>query len=102
MILYVIAVRDSATEAFARPFFVTRPAEAIRSFSDEVNRTPDPGQQNQLHAHPSDYELFQLATFDDNLGQFTQAYERLARAVDFHFGRAAANTESGVFPDSKR
>lgn len=86
MVLYVVAVRDAATEAFARPFYVHRPAEAIRSFSDEVKRKPEPGQQNQLNAHPQDYELHQLAVFDDATGVFTAAPERLARAVDFHFG----------------
>lgn len=87
MVLYVCAARDRATEAFARPFYVHRPAEAIRSFADEVSRKPDPGQANPLYAHPSDFELWQLATFDDNSGSFVPALERLARAEDFHFGK---------------
>lgn len=83
MNLYVVAARDRATEAFARPFYVSRPGEAIRSFSDEVMRKPEPGQNNPLHAHPTDFELWQLAIFDDNTGAFTPALERLARAEDF-------------------
>lgn len=83
MILYVCAARDRATEAFARPFYVSRPGEAIRSFSDEVLRKPDPGTVNQLYSHPTDFELWQLATWDDNTGNFVPAIERLARAEDF-------------------
>jgi len=87
MLLYVCAARDRATEAFARPFYVSRPAEAIRSFQDEVQRKPSDGQFNQLNAHPTDFELWQLATWDDNSGEFKMQPERLARAEDFHFGK---------------
>jgi len=83
MILYVCSVRDRATEAFARPFYVSRPGEAIRSFGDEALRKPEPGQHNNIYSHPTDYELFQLATFDDITGAFAPAVERLARAEDF-------------------
>lgn len=77
MKLYAIAVRDTATESFGRPFFVNHAAQAFRSFSDEVNN-----KDSELGKHPSDYELWQLATFDDSTGLFAESAERLARAAD--------------------
>lgn len=65
---YVVSVFDSAMQAFARPIFVPALGVAIRSFADEVNRqAPD----NQMHQHPDDFELFELGTFDEETGQFT-------------------------------
>lgn len=87
MVLYVCSVRDRATEAFMRPFYVHRPAEAVRSFSDEVKRKPTDQAPNAIGAHPSDYELWQLALFDDETGKFTDAPERLVRGEDVDFGR---------------
>lgn len=75
----VVAVRDSALDAFMQPFHVPTTGMAIRSFMDEVNRVESP-----LNAHPSDYELFQLATWNDSDGVFHQLSTpvSLVRAVD--------------------
>lgn len=68
MKLLIVAVRDRAADAFMRPFFVPTRGMAIRSFQDEVNRAaPD----NSMNAHPEDYDLFALGTFDEETGQFT-------------------------------
>lgn len=77
MKLHAIAVRDTATESFSRPFFVNHPAQAVRSFSDEVNN-----KESELGKHPGDYELWELASWDDVSGAFTDNPERLARASD--------------------
>lgn len=81
MIRLVVAVRDSATGVFGQPFFVSARAQAIRAFSDEVNRVaPD----NDLNKHPGDFELFALAEFDDTSGRFGSLGdpESLIRAKD--------------------
>lgn len=63
----VVSVRDSAVDAFNRPAFVPAVGAAVRSFQDEVNRdSPD----NMLHAHPEDFELYELGEFDDSIGSF--------------------------------
>jgi hypothetical protein len=67
MKLVLCAVKDRAAEAYARPMFVPSTGVAIRSFSDEVNRS-DP--DNQLHNHPDDFDLFEFGEFDDNTGKF--------------------------------
>lgn len=65
MKLTVCGVRDSAMDAFMRPFFVPTTAVAVRLFRDDVNK-PD----SQMHGHESDYELFELGVFDDETGKF--------------------------------
>lgn len=65
--LIVVSVFDSAVQAYGRPVFVPSRGYAERSFSDEINRdAPD----NAMHAHPEDYEMFELGTFDEESGVF--------------------------------
>ena len=63
MLLLVCAVKDSAADAFGRPFFVPTIGLAMRSFIDEVNNRESP-----FNAHPDDYTLFEIGDFDDNSG----------------------------------
>jgi len=66
----VVSVHDSASGVFGRPFYVVARGQAIRSFSDEVQRVaPD----NELNKHPSDFTLYELAEFDDVSGQFSDS-----------------------------
>ena len=54
-------------EDYGRPFFLPATGVAIRSFQDEVNRNaPD----NQMYAHPDDFDLYELGVFDDFDGKF--------------------------------
>lgn len=68
MLLSVVVIRDSAADAFMRPFYVVSEGQAIRSFQDEVNRKSD---DNIMNSHPEDFELFLLGSFDDNDGSFS-------------------------------
>lgn len=79
MKLVVVAVRDSAVDAFMRPFFVPTVGVAIRSFRDEVTRA-----ESEMFKHPSDYELFEIGEFDEDIGRFENlsAPRSLLRAVD--------------------
>lgn len=74
---YLVAVYDTATETYGRPFPVNHPAQAMRSFQDEVNNA-----QSEIAKHPSDYELWQVGTFDDVSGSLEASLLRLARASD--------------------
>jgi hypothetical protein len=65
MKLTLCSVKDRAADAFGRPMFVRSIGEAIRSFSDEVNRNAE---DNQLFNHSDDFDLFELGEFDDNTG----------------------------------
>lgn len=61
----VVSIKDRAADAFGRPAFVPSVGVAIRSFSDEVNRS-DP--DNQMNSHPDDFDLFELGMYDDSTG----------------------------------
>ena len=79
MKLQVCSVRDSALDAFSRPFFVPTTGVAVRGFREEANR-----QGSEVMKSPADYELFLLGTFDEESGKFEnlEAPRSLARAVD--------------------
>lgn len=64
MIKQMMAIKDTATQAFMEPWFVRTVEEGQRAFTDAVNKPGTP-----IHAHPADYELFLLGEFDDNTGQ---------------------------------
>ena len=80
MKLKVCSVRDSALDAFSRPFFVPTNAMAIRGFRDQANQP-----ETEIFKHPMDYELFELGEFDEETGKFENlpAPRSLGRGVDF-------------------
>lgn len=80
MIQIIVSIRDSAVNAFMQPFFVPAVGAAVRAFGDEVARKETP-----MNAHPDDYELFELGTFDDSVGRVIMLPEprSLARGKDF-------------------
>lgn len=63
MTLKVFAVRDRAIDAYGQPFFVPAVGLALRSFSDEVNRSGSP-----MNSHPDDYDLYEVGEWDDSTG----------------------------------
>lgn len=63
----ILSVRDRAIDCFGQPFFSSSVGGAIRSFSDEINRSAE---NNQLHKHPEDFDLYSLGEFDDATGEF--------------------------------
>jgi hypothetical protein len=65
MIQIICAVKDRAADAFGRPLFVPSIGLAVRSFSDEVNRS-DP--ENQMFNHSDDFDLYEIGVYDDNTG----------------------------------
>jgi len=73
----VCAVFDTATQLFGQPIFVPHRGQALRSFGDEVNN-----KQSAIGAHPDDYVLHELATFDDETGEFSTSRELIARGKD--------------------
>lgn len=63
MILTLFTIRDSKANTFAAPFTAPTRGMALRMFADHVN---DP--QTMPNKHPEDFELFELATYDDQAG----------------------------------
>lgn len=79
MVLIVVGIRDTAVDAFMRPWFVPSTGMAIRSFQDEVRNAESP-----MAKHPADYTLFQLGSFDEDSGKFENldSPRQLVRGLD--------------------
>lgn len=74
MIYLVLCIKDRAADAFGQPMFVASKGGAIRSFGDEINRKEP---NNQLAAHPEDFDLYELGTYDDSSASFECSSPRL-------------------------
>ena len=68
MKLKVFAVKDLQVNAYGTPMFLQATGQAIRSFTDEVNRAAD---DNLMYKHPDDYTLSELGEFDTETGTFS-------------------------------
>lgn len=79
MLLIAVAVRDSAVDAFMRPFFTPSTAFAVRSFFEAVKEADSP-----MSKAPQDYALFHLGSFDEESGKFENLPHpvQLVRAQD--------------------
>lgn len=65
MIHKMFAIYDSKAEAYNTPFFFSTIGQATRAFTDEISNS-----RSQLHAHPEDYALFELGSYDDSSATF--------------------------------
>lgn len=94
MIQKVFGVRDAKALAFLQPFFSVSVGAAIRAFSDAVNEDV----KSPLGKHPEDYVLYELASFDDNTGEFvcTNPIKMLGCGSDF---KNPAVTSFGAVPE---
>lgn len=72
------AVKDRALNAFALPFFVQSVGVAVRSFTDETNRS-----DSAISSHPEDYDLYVIGTYNDENGAIqTEEPRCVCRAQD--------------------
>ncbi|WNK12719.1 MAG: nonstructural protein [Microvirus sp.] len=60
------AIRDSAVQCFMVPMYFQSKGQAIRAFTDEVNRVDV---NNNLNKHPADFGMYEIGTYDDETGQ---------------------------------
>ena len=65
MIHNVFTIYDAKAEAYLPPFILPKISMAKRTFSDCVN-----SQDHQFAAHPGDYTLFTIGTFNDETAQY--------------------------------
>lgn len=80
MIQKMFGVYDLKACAYLQPFFSINAGSAIRAFSDAANDGKSP-----IAVHPSDYQLFELGSFDDATGVLLPAAQQklLCLASDF-------------------
>lgn len=77
MILKVFSIYDGAAKSFNKPFFMLTKAEAMRAFVSTI-RT-----ESLLHENPTDFSLYQLGTYDDSDGKFSEDISNLGSALYF-------------------
>ncbi len=78
MKLNIYSIFDTASGLYSRPFFTQADAEALRSFNDLAIDKDHP-----VGAHPEDYTLFRLGTYDDGRGFLqNEENESLATALE--------------------
>nr|UXQ88138.1 MAG: nonstructural protein [Microvirus sp.] len=58
----IYSVYDSKAECYTLPFYMKHEGEALRTFKNWANNPDHP-----IGQHPSDYTLFQIGTFDDEI-----------------------------------
>lgn len=63
----MVAVRDRAADVYATPNFVNSLGGAIRSFGDAINSGD---KQSALCAHPEDFDLYELGSYNDETADF--------------------------------
>lgn len=66
MKMKMFSILDVVVGAFNRPYCLVSRGQAVRSFIDEIQRASE---ENPMYKHPKDYELYELAEFDDETGQ---------------------------------
>jgi hypothetical protein len=67
VIFKMFCIRDRATDSFGQPMFLVSHGQAIRSFTDEVNKAE---KDNQLYQHPDDFDLYYLGEYDSSDASF--------------------------------
>lgn len=68
MRLFIFVVRDRATDSYGNPMFLVSSGQAIRGFTDEINRAD---RENMMYSHPDDFDLYELGSFETDTGLFT-------------------------------
>lgn len=89
------AIYDVKVNAYVQPFSFKHSGYALRAFERTVQ---DPN--TDIAKHPEDFVLYQLASFDETKGTFTNLKEPIAigRAIEY-VNRAVNTPESN--PDLK-
>lgn len=78
MRLNVYSIFDTASGTYRRPFFMMADGEAMRVFSDMAANA-----EHEIGAHPEDYSLVRIGTYDDNKARLVpENVETLATALE--------------------
>lgn len=79
MKMQLVAIKDTAAQAFMQPVFCHATGVALREFADAVNSG-----DHQFAKHPEDFEMYFLGEFDDSDASFAlpKSPQLLSRALD--------------------
>ena len=93
--LVAFSIFDSKAGVYGRPFFFQSAGVAMRVFGDMVNDANEP-----VARHPEDYTLFQLATWDEDSGKFTDDghHKSLANGIELVVFDELPRGQQDAFP----
>jgi len=63
----IFAIRDRATQQYTNPIMLLAPGQAIRLFTDDVNRATD---DNPTYKHPDDFDLYEIGEYETDTAKF--------------------------------
>jgi len=80
MKMQVFSIFDKKAIVFSQPFFLQNQGVALRAFADLAQDN-----SSKIAKHPEDYDLYQLANFDDVEGSFESLKQPvfITHALDF-------------------
>lgn len=61
----MVCTKDRALDVYASPFAARTTADAVRSFTDEVNSDPT---RSAVARHPDDYDLYIIGHYEQETG----------------------------------
>lgn len=85
MVKQLFTVYDSKAEVYFTPQVASSKGEMIRSFSDLVN---DTSKENIVAAHPEDYTLFHLGSWDPSTSEYDLFATKISLGVALEFKKS--------------
>lgn len=80
----IYAIKDTATQVYGQPMFLITEPQAVRMFTNEVNRESN---DNPLFTNPDDFEMYRIGFYNTDAGKITPIDPvMIARAKDLHRG----------------
>jgi len=79
MELLAFSIKDRALAAYMRPWFAVTTGQAIRMFTDELNR-----HDSEMFKHQDDYDLYHLGSFDEETGKMKPIDTPMQIAIGKH------------------
>lgn len=83
----ICAIRDAKAEYWMEPLYFQAVGQALRAFEDAINKDG-----TELNAHPEDYTMFHLGTFDETTGEITTLEQPYQLEVGVNVVRVPENT----------
>lgn len=65
----IFTIYDKKSLIYGNPFYNMQIGQAERTFSQAINDSSNPN--NLLAKYPTDFELYEIGSFDANTGQIT-------------------------------
>lgn len=81
MLKPMLAVKDTKVGLFDPPFVVIHTELAIREWDMNIKNP-----QTRIGMHPSDYELYQIGTYNELTGETTSLKQNIHLASGVHSG----------------